>query len=377
MYFSRSKLEEKVRELGFNLFGVTPARPSPRLNDYLHWIEQGYQGAMGYLAREDRIIRRQDPQVILKGAESFIVVGMDYRSFYADEAALTDPNRGRIASYAWDLDYHDIMEDKLDILARWLQEETGQTAQSRVYVDTGAILEKSHAQQAGMGFIGKNTLLIHPQRGSYFFLGSLISNIEIDPYDEPHRETMCGQCTRCQTACPTDAFVKPYVLDARKCISYHTIENKGWIDFDLRSQFGNWVYGCDICQDVCPFQRFTVETDEIAYRAKDENHVMPKLDFLLALDEPHFKEIYARSPIYRIKRERLVRNACIASGNSGNLAFVDALKLLLEDPSLLVRGHALWALWRLIGTEANSHLEQGYRETEDAILRKDIVRMLA
>jgi epoxyqueuosine reductase len=207
---------------------------------------------MGYMARPDRVARRRNLNVILPGVRSLVVVVMDYAQWMPMEV-LNDRSRGRIASYAWGLDYHEVMRPRLKQLADWL----GQS--SAVYVDTGAILERSHAQQAGLGFIGKNTMLIHPRRGSGFFIGEILTTANLEP-DPPHPATMCGRCTRCLAACPTDAFPAPYVLDARRCISYHTIENKGSIPVELRSAFGNWVYGCDVCQDVCPWQRFSTPT---------------------------------------------------------------------------------------------------------------------
>jgi epoxyqueuosine reductase len=259
MTFPSARLKARAAGLGFNLVGVTRAAPSPTLNAYLRWIEAGMHGAMGYLARPDRVQRRRDLTAILPGALSLVVVGLDYVATAKSsipESVLADPARGRIASYAWGLDYHDVMLPRLEDLAEWLRVESGQRLSHRVYVDTGAILERSHAQQAGLGFVGKNTMLIHPRWGSAFFVGEILTDLEFDAYDAPHRATMCGTCTRCLRACPTDAFPQSYVLDARRCISYHTIENQGWIDEALRPRFGNWVFGCDVCMDVCPFQRF-------------------------------------------------------------------------------------------------------------------------
>jgi epoxyqueuosine reductase len=257
---------------------------------------------------------------------------------------LNDPSRGRIAAYAWGLDYHDILTPRLEQLAAWLRAEAGQDMTHRVYVDTGAVLERSHAQQAGLGFTGKNTMLIQPRRGSTLFLGEILTSLEFDPYDRPHRPTMCGSCTRCLQACPTDAFPEPYVLDARRCISYLTIEHKGTIDPALRPLMGNWVFGCDVCQEVCPFQRFALPSSERRFYPQDIDRAAPRLLDLLALDDDMFHARYYGSPIYRIKRERLVRNACIAAGNWGNPEAAPLLQRLLDDPSTLVQEHAAWAL---------------------------------
>jgi epoxyqueuosine reductase len=357
MPVSAQALKNRAFEMGFNLVGITRAEPSPRLEAYFRWVEAGMQGEMGYMARPDRQARRRDLNVILPGVRSMVVVGLDYQTVAAPEVILNDPSRGRIAAYAWGLDYHDILTPRLERLAEWMVNvsptpyplsmqwgENSAHSSYRVYVDTGAILERSHGQQAGMGFTGKNTMLIHPRRGSSFFLGEILSDIEFDAYDQPGRETMCGSCTRCLKACPTNAFPQPHVLDAWRCISYLTIEHKGSIDPALRPLMGNWVYGCDVCQDVCPFQRFALPTREAAFYPADMERAAPKLVDLLALDENGFQQRYSGSPIARIRRERLVRNACIAAGNWGSEAAVTPLRGLLDDASPLVREHAAWAL---------------------------------
>ena len=352
MTLSAAELKAQALQLGFNLVGITRAEPSPTLEAYFRWIERGMQGTMAYMARPDRQERRRDLDVIVPGARSLVMVGLDYRSSTVPDAVLQDPARGRIASYAWNLDYHDLMIPRLEDLADWLQKAGGQPLHQRVYVDTGPILERSHAQQAGMGFIGKNTMLIHPRRGSYFFLGEILTELEFDNYDQPQRATMCGSCTRCLQACPTDAFPEPHVLDSRRCISYVTIEHKGWIDRDLRPLMGNWIYGCDICQEVCPFQRFALPTQETAFRPSDLDRVAPLLVDVLALDETAFNSRYNGSPIYRIKRDRLLRNACIAAGNGQIEAARPLLLKLLEEPKPSLRGHAVWALGRIGGAGA-------------------------
>jgi len=376
MVFSAEKAKQKARELGFNLFGLTRAEPSPTLAAYKRWIAQGMHGKMGYIAREDRIIRREDLTNIVPGAESIVMVGLDYRTLNISDKFLNDPMRGRIASYAWGLDYHDILTPHLETLAQWLAYESQTSAEQRVYVDTGAVLERSHAQQAGMGFIGKNTMLIHPRRGSYFFLGEIITSIAFDQYDTAHRPTMCGSCTRCLDACPTDAFPEPHVLDARRCISYHTIENKGWIDRDLRADFGNWVFGCDVCQEVCPFQRFSLTSEEQAFFPLDVDRAAPPLLDLLTLTEDTFRERYKGTPIERIRRKRLVRNACVAAGNSADLRFVPALIQLLYDAEPIVRGHAAWALFQIKGYGAVQQLNQLYYREDDPEVRAELEALL-
>ncbi len=363
---SAQALKTHARELGFNLVGLTRAEPSPQLSAYFRWIDAGMHGTMGYMARPDRQARRRDLNAILPGVKSLIVVGLDYRARIPD-SLLNDPSRGRIASYAWGLDYHDVLIPRLEILARSL------SGMAKVYVDTGALLERSHAHEAGLGFTGKNTMLIHPRRGSYFFIGELLTDAEFDAYDTPGRATLCGSCTRCLAACPTDAFPRPHVLDARRCISYLTIEHKGWIDHNLRDPIGNWVYGCDVCQDVCPFQRFAPETAEPAFQPGDGEHAAPKLLDLLALDETTFAARYHGSPIARIRRERLVRNACVAAGNWGSAAAAPPLEALLEDSSALVRGHAAWALGKI---GAKNALRRRYPHEDDPEVRGEIAAAL-
>lgn len=362
MLFSSENLKARALELGFNLVGIARAEPSPTLDAYFRWIDAGMHGDMGYMAREDRQARRRDLNVILPGAQSLVIVALDYRAALPD-VLLSDPSRGRIAAYAWGLDYHDVMTPRLDALAAWMSAES----QHRVYVDTGAILERSHAQRAGMGFIGKNTMLIHPRRGSYFFLGEIVTTFAFDRCDQAGRATMCGSCTRCLRACPTDAFPRPHVLDARRCISYLTIEHKGWIAPELRPLMGNWVYGCDVCQDVCPFNRFDVPTREPAFHPADLDRAAPPLLDLLALDEAGFRARFGGSAIARIKRDRLVRNAAVAAGNGGDDAALPALTRLLDDPNPLVRGHAAWALGRIDGGRARL-AAQWSRETDDQVL---------
>ncbi len=347
MNLSSADVKAHALELGFNLVGLTRAEPSPQLDAYFRWIDAGMHGSMGYMARPDRQARRRDLNVILPGVRSLVVVGLDYGAHLPDEI-LHDPSRGRIASYAWGLDYHDVITPRLETLAAWLQDASGQKRSQRVYVDTGAILERSHAHEAGLGFTGKNTMLIHPRRGSTFFIGEILTDLEFDDYDSPGRSTMCGSCTRCLMACPTHAFPRPHVLDARRCISYLTIEHKGWIDRDLRPLMGNWLYGCDICQDVCPFQRFAPSAShQIAVDLARIEHSSPYIIDLLALGVVTFTEQFRHSPIARIGRDRLVRNACIAGGNWGDPQAISPLKTLLNDANPLVRGHAVWALGRI------------------------------
>ncbi|MBL8119478.1 MAG: tRNA epoxyqueuosine(34) reductase QueG [Anaerolineae bacterium] len=372
MRVSATAIKEQAAAMGFDVAGVIRAEPSPQLEAYLRWVEAGMQGEMGYMARADRVARRRDLNVILPGVQSMVVVGLDYATGGIPQEVLEDRSRGRIAAYAWGVDYHEVMTPRLEALAAWLQGMSGRETQQRVYVDTGAILERSHAQQAGLGFTGKNTMLIHPRRGSQFFIGEILTDVEFDGYDSAGRETMCGRCTRCLSACPTDAFPRPHVLDARRCISYLTIEYKGMIERTLRPLMGNWVYGCDVCQEVCPFQRFAQATRERGFYAVDVEQAAPKLMDLLALDETGFRQRYYGSAIFRIKRERLVRNACVAAGNWGDEAASGILERLLDDPSATIRAHAAWALRQVAGDAARARLMRRLDVETDAAVRDDI-----
>ncbi len=357
-------LKAEARKLGFSVAGVVSAAPGRRLDAYLRWIENEYHGKMGYMARPDRVVRRQDPAVILPGVQSIICVALDYQTLQLPPEVTEDPSRGRISNYAWGIDYHEAMTPRLEALAAWLQAQGGGEVQHRVYVDTGAILERDHAESAGLGFTGKNTMLIGPQRGSYFFLGEILTTMALPP-DEARPMPGCGSCRRCLDACPTDAFPKPYVLDARRCISYLTIELKGWIPREMRQLMGNWVYGCDVCQAVCPFNRFAPKSKELAFRPSRVDQAAPPLLSLLTLNEETFARRFAHSPIKRIKRPRLVRNACVAAGNWGSEEAVPALVALLEDDKPMVRGHAAWALGQIGGQQALGALRTALENEEN------------
>ncbi len=367
-------LRHEAAALGFNRVGVIPAGPARRLDAYLRWIAAGQHGAMGYMARPDRVERRRDPGVILPGVQSVVVVGLDYYTAELPPALAADPARGRFSNYAWGVDYHEVMTPRLEALGEWLRgalapAEVG----SRVYVDTGAILERDHGETAGLGFIGKNTLLIDPRRGSWFFLGVLLTTavLAYDPPEQSDTMPSCGRCTRCLNGCPTAAFPEPYVLDARRCISYLTIELKGWIPAELRPLMGNWVYGCDVCQAVCPFNRFARPTGETSFYPVDWATAAPPLLDLLALDEAAFARRYAGSPARRIGWARLVRNACVAAGNWGDPAAVPALAALLADADPLLRGHAAWALGHIGNEEARAALATALTfETDENVLRE-------
>jgi len=371
------ELKAKACALGFSMVGVVAAAPGRRLDAYRRWIAAEQHGQMGYMARADRVARRQDLNVILPGVQSIVCVGLDYYTLKAPDHIASDPSRGRISNYAWGADYHEVMTPRLEELAAWLRQQAAGDVQTRVYVDTGAILERDHAETAGLGFTGKNTMLIGPRQGSFFFLGELLATLPLVTDTPRPAMPNCGSCRRCLDACPTNAFPEPYVLDARRCISYLTIELKGWIPHELRPLMGNWIYGCDVCQDVCPFNRFAQPTGEPAFQPSNQppnwNAIAPPLLDILALDEAGFNERFASSPIERIKRARLLRNAAVAAGNWGSEAAVPALTSLLEDPEPLIRGHAAWALRQIGGRRAEAAVAAALRRETDKMVRQEMV----
>lgn len=413
------RLQEKAHELGFNFFGAISAQPARRLDAYLDWVERERHGKMGYMARPDRISRRQDLNVILPGLQTILCVGLNYFPGQLPAAISQDPSRGRIANYAWGVDYHDVMTPRLQELAAWMQAQTDESVENRVYVDTGAILERDHGETAVFGFTGKNTMLINPKQGSWFFLGEILTTLPLAVAREPVAETRipltdttnrqstivnpqskspsCGSCQRCQVACPTAAFPQPYVVDARRCISYLTIELKDWIPLELRPLMGNWIYGCDICQEVCPFNRFATLTEEEGFYPEELVELVeinglrqaqassppifnlqsfvnaaPPLLEILAMDDAGFLERFAHSPIKRIKRERLVRNACVAAGNWGNETAVPLLITLLSDPAPIVRGHAAWALHQIGSAASKTAVAQALVIESDERVRQEL-----
>ena len=371
----RDKIRQAAYDLGFDLVGIAPAYPAPGLSFYHTWLAEGYHGMMGYLARPDRLLRREDPAVILPGIRSVVCVGVNY---YAGAAQAVPPERGAIASYAWGEDYHDWILPRLNALAESIVAEEaklGKPAAYRCYVDTGPILEKAYAARAGLGFMGKNTCLIHPQIGSWFFLGEILLDVPLDA-SEPAGGISCGTCRRCLDACPTGALVAPYVMDARRCISYLTIELKGPIPYELRPLLGNRIYGCDVCQQVCPWQRSAKVTTNSALWSQKASRAAPLLLDLMQLDEAAFERRYKGSPIYRIKRWRLLRNVAVALGNWGDAAALPVLVRALKDPEPLIRGHSAWALGCVGGREARAALRAALQSEQDPYVVEEVQRAL-
>ena len=373
-----ARLKKKARGLGFNLVGVASVEPSDHLDFYRRWVEDERHGEMAYLAREDAIDRRADLRETLPSVRSAVVVGHEY--FQEDPPGVpADPARGVIARYARGQDYHGAVKNRLLELHRWIEASVERPVEGRVYVDTGPILERELALRAGVGWFGKNTMLIHPKQGSYFFIGLLLLDLELDA-DDPFKEDHCGTCRSCLDACPTgallgyDASGAP-VMDAPRCISYLTIEHRGPIPVGLRPLMGNRVYGCDICQEVCPWnERFARPAEDEAYRAReglDGPSLVDLADQLLGLDDREFRAVFRDSPIKRAKRAGLLRNVCVALGNWGVAEAVPALVRALDDDDALVRGHAAWALGRVGTREAReSLLKMPEEESNDWLLQE-------
>lgn len=330
-------LRDAAAERGLDALDVAPVQVEsfPR---FVEWLEEGHHGEMGYMARDPE--RRRDAGRLLEGARSVVTVAANYRT---GEPAELEPLHGRVARYAWGSDYHDVLKEDLDALASLVERETGE--RTRTYVDTGAILERDFGARAGLGFVAKNTMLIRPNLGSHFFLGEILTTADIET-DAERVKPGCGSCTICIDDCPTAAITEPYVVDSRRCISYLTIELRGPIPRDLRPLMGRWVFGCDVCQDCCPWNAHAHETAQERYAGRRERQA-PHLPALLALSAQEFNARYRGTPLSRPKRPGLLRNACVALGNEANPEALPALLGALSDAEPLVRGHAAWALGAL------------------------------
>jgi epoxyqueuosine reductase len=363
------RVKDRAQALGFDLVGVCRPEPSAEgASAYQAWLAEGHAGEMGYLGRPDRVTRTLDPRANLPTVRSILAVGKNYFTGDLAPEIARDPSRGLFASYAWGQDYHSVMTPRLDALRAWLAETLGREVAARVYVDTGPVLERDAAQRAGLGFTGKNTMLIHPRWGAWLFLGEILLDVELEP-DAPDPRGTCGRCTRCLVACPTDAFPAPYVLDARRCISYLTIELKGPIPPALRPGIGNRIFGCDICNEVCPWnKRFARRTEDPELQPDPERIAPPLLD-LLALDDAGFRRRFAGTAVERTRRRGLLRNVCVALGNWGAPEAAMPLARALADAEPLIRGHAAWALGRIGGGTARAALDAARtREPEDWVL---------
>jgi epoxyqueuosine reductase len=330
----------KARELGFDAVGITApdiGAAGARLNEFL---DMGWQGEMAWLAAKRE--RRADPNVLWPEARSVIVLGLNYGPSGDPLKPLTRPRRGTISVYAQGRDYHDVLKARLKELAGWLQRSHG--GEVKVFVDTAPVMEKPLAERAGIGWHGKHTNLVSRAHGSWLFLGEIFTTLAL-PADQLEQDH-CGNCQACLEICPTAAFPAPYRLDARRCISYLTIEHKGPIPREFRAAMGNRIYGCDDCLAVCPWNKFATRTREYAFAPRAEL-TAPRLTDLAQLDDGGFRQMFAGSPIKRTGRDRFVRNVLIALGNSGDGGALPAIEALLGDGAAVVRGAAVWALHRL------------------------------
>ncbi|MFA5968611.1 MAG: tRNA epoxyqueuosine(34) reductase QueG [Sphingomonas sp.] len=334
-------IRQKATELGFAACGFAGADVAPLAGQRLRqWLADGAHGEMIWM--ESRADERASPAGLWPAVRSVIALGMSYAPG-VDPLALADAaDRGRISVYAQGVDYHDVVKRNLKALARWLVETVGGDTDVKVFVDTAPVMEKPLAAAAGLGWQGKHTNLVSRSDGSWLFLGMIYTTLGLAA-DQPERDR-CGSCDACQRACPTDAFPAPYRLDARRCVSYLTIEHKGPIPHEFRRAIGNRIYGCDDCLAVCPWNKFAAAARANKAFVPRAELVAPRLADLLALDDAGFRQVFAGSPIKRIGRDRMVRNAAIAAGNGGDSTLAPALRALLDDPSDVVRDAARWAL---------------------------------
>ena len=361
-----ARIKEEAQRLGFALVGISPVRPPPHQETFAQWLRRGLGGELGYLSRTEEL--RRDPRKLVPWAQSVISAGMNYYT-PAPRPAAREGTKGWISRYAWGDDYHDILKERLDLLLERVREIYPNPVEGKSFVDTGPVLERDLAGVAGIGWIGKNTHLISPQRGSWFFLGELFLSIDL-AYARPIRDR-CGKCALCLKACPTGAFVGPYILDARRCISYLTIELKGPIPRHLRSLMGNHVFGCEICQEVCPYNVKAVPTQEKAFSPR-EGLYAPELMPLLSLSEEEFRRRFRGSPILRAKRRGFLRNVAVALGNLKSPEAVPALIRALGDNEPLVRRHVAWALGQIGTPESLEALRKRPEAERDPEVREEI-----
>jgi len=360
-----AQIRGKAGELGFNLFGVTPADPLAGAEFYARWVALGFAGEMDYLKRN--LGKRADPRQLVPDARAVICLGMDYTPPPTAPPSGDDP--ARIASYALGDDYHELIKSRLRQLWGWICNQTGGERSGRYYVDTAPVLERELAQRAGLGWWGKNTCLINRDRGSYFFLAEIILDLELE-FDQPATDH-CGTCTRCLEACPTDAFPKPYVLDASRCISYLTIELKGPIPNPLRPLMQDWVFGCDICQQVCPWNGGAPTTSEPALQPRDSLRD-PHLLELMALDPAAFRDRFRNNPVKRPKRAGFLRNVAVALGNRKKVDATPVLTTALDDDEPLIRAHAAWALGQIGGEAGRTALNKALTTEQEEVVRAEI-----
>ena len=365
----KAQLISYARRIGFDSCRMAACDTPAHATEFRQWLRQGAHGEMNYMQRGEE--KRCDPQKVLPGARSIIVLAMNY--FQGNESrrspACATLRRGkhtaatgRIARYAWGDDYHDLIEAKLDKIDHFL---VGFGGQQKCYVDTGPILERDHAGQAGIGWHGKNTMLIDKQLGTWFFLAEILTTLELPP-DQPVQDR-CGTCERCIKACPTGAITAPHQLDARRCISYLTIELKGFIPLELRPLMGDRIFGCDDCLDVCPWNRFAQISHETGFAARKSTTGMSLREYL-ELTDAQFRQLFKNSPIKRIKRRGFLRNVCVALGNAGGASDLPALERAAADPEPLIAEHAGWAIRQIRARDGVNLSDQRTGSTKEVAI---------
>ncbi len=361
------RLREAAEQEGFVLCGVAPAVASPGFDQLTQWVESGYAAGMDFFA--GRLEAYRHPDHVLAGAKSIAALAIPYAAAESSEIVL---GQGRLARYAWDGDdYHDVIHGKLKRICAAVQNLP--PVRARGVVDTAPLMEREIAQLAGLGWRGKNTLLLHPALGSYFFLACVLVDVELET-DMPFESFHCGSCTACLNACPTDAFPQPGVLDASRCISYLTIEHRGPIPSELRSGIGDWVFGCDVCQEVCPWNRKRSRGDVGEQNAAQQAKSLETLDLasLFFLKEETFRQRFRKTPLWRARRRGILRNAAIVLGNQRDTAAEAALVFALRDEEPVIRGAAAWALGRLNTPSARESLRSRAAEEADETVQREI-----
>jgi epoxyqueuosine reductase len=366
-----------AKELGFARAAIVPVEPPRRHDLYASWLAGGNAGEMTYLATTEHLDARADLRAVLDTARSLIVVALAYDR--TDPIVSADRLRGRIARYARGEDYHLVMRDKLVLLADRIAAQLGRPVASRPCVDSAPILEREWAERGGLGFVAKNTMLIAPGIGSYVVLGELLVDAELSPTAplEPQKPR-CGACRSCLDACPTNAFVDAYLLDARRCISYLTIEHHGVIPRELRASMGTWVFGCDVCQEVCPFNAGAGAPPDPLLTPRTGEHALPDLVELASKGANQLRQFVKRTALRRVPRDVLLRNVAVALGNTGDARAVPALVALLQERAPLIRAHAVWALGALATAgHANALDVLRSHEEETAVVRDEMAAALA
>jgi epoxyqueuosine reductase len=349
-------IKQQALQLGFSLVGVTTPDPPPHLDRFRRWLRLGHHAGMDYLAREDAIAKRADPCLLLPECQSIIVTGTSYA--IEDTRKESESLEFQVAAYALGQDYHRVLLDRMQALARVIEKEIGAPIPHRIYTDSGPLLERELAQRSGLGWIGKNTCLIHPKQGSLFLLAELLLGVPLEA-DDPFLHDRCGSCTRCIDACPTQCILPDRTINAGQCISYLTIENKESIPRELRDAVGDWVFGCDICQQVCPWNlRFSKKAIDPTF-APGPFLRQARLSDFLRLPPGHWRSHLGNSPLERPRRRGLVRNAAVVAGNRADSIWIDDLSLILEDdPEPLARSHAAWALGQIHHPRSSQVLER-------------------